>query len=364
MAEGRYNSYVIMGKGGEMPIVIDWTKVKAFASLKRKKYRLEGIDFFTTHYANRESLIAELINAEALSPAAARGIKLQIYQVKQDKKSPDGVAFKPNGSLQFGLAYKAYLPLLKYDNVVIRTLQEHLDDYTFINALVTKYKKEGPYNDFIFDALENKIHKIENSLHYNFEGVEKQRNALRSYYYRYNQMRVVRGLLDSMLAYASHKTHSDGEVRSAYNNAREFFLRIKYQVTFAKDDIDDATKLSFKTNKDGSRAVKYLEFHNFIMWLGSQLDLELGEYAQINDQIVYPLASKKKKIKKREKRKEVDGQTSLFDNPPYESDKPLTGDIDEQMSLFPSHYESFSDMAIDDNDELDHYGKQHIKTKK
>ncbi len=359
----RYNSYVIVGKSGEKPIIIDWTKIKRFAKLKSKRYRLDKIDFFTTHYTSRESLIAELINSEVLTPSEARGIKLQLCQVRQDKKALDGIDFKPNGNLRFGLAYKAYLPLFKYDKVVIRTLQDHLDDYDFIESLCSKYRSEGPYNDFAFDALENKIHKIENAEHYNYSEYQKQKKALQSYRYRYQQMAVVRGLLDSMLAYASHKTHTPGETRSAYNNAKEFFLRIKYQVVSSYDRVDDATELTFKENKDGTIAVKYLEFHNFIMWLGSKLDLELGEFAQNKEEIVYPLAKKKKTIKKRTKKDQVEGQTSLFDD--VLSDEQLMLDDDEenvQTSLFGNYHESLSDSLIPDYDDEPEWG--HQKTKK
>ncbi len=320
----NYRSYVLVGRNNEEFIEIDWTKVKGFKDLATKRYKLEQIDFFTSHFPDKASLIEALISAQLLDIDQLKNLRFWIYRATQDKVETviDGKVKKrktlnfSSEHLQYGIAYKPYLPFLSSDNSVIQILQQYLDNYDFMTQLHNKYVNEGPFSKRNSDILKQKIAHAEASLRFS-AGQEHsyQERILNSYYMQLRYLDEMRGLLKSMQSYAMRSSqgvrHSINETECARNNAEEFFLRIKYGVKRCTHGHNDQAHIIFDYDKNGKIRVKYLDFHNLVMFIGNAID-KISGVKEGEQPIDSPFSNTPHTIVKRKKNDPIDGQMSLF----------------------------------------------------
>lgn len=311
MAKNTYRSYVLVGKRGNELIEIDWTKVKAFSSLKSKKYKLEQIDFFTSHFIDKQELLQALIDCNLLTYEQLSNLQLWIYQAKQNstteiidgKKRKVSAPIYADEHLEYGVAYKEMEKFLTDDLYTIYYLQSKLSDYEFIIKLYNKYVKYGKYSELNIDNAKARYNSCKDQIRYAY-GAEKTRyeNMSKAYYKQYRDLLEINGLLTSVLAYAS--AIKKGEIPSnefqetARNNIREFYLRIKYNVIRCTDGLNDNRTLTFEVDKNNNRKVNYLAFHKLVMFISNYQEKEKKEQG---------LTKPKVKLKQ-----QVDGQLSLF----------------------------------------------------
>lgn len=306
----NYRSYVLTARINGEIIEIDWTKIKEYSALKKQKYKLEKIDFFTQHYLNPNELLNFLINTNLLPRSQISKAQLWIYPAKQIKleKIIDGKTKKivvpeyASAHLKYGLAYKDSEKLFNDDQYTIYFLQSKLNDEAFITKLYNKYAQYGAYSEKNMEILKLKIENTKRTL-VNVFGQEHERyeRILKSYYKQYFNIREMYGLLVSIQAYAQNVNRGnylDNEaIESARNNIREFYLREKYKVISCTDGLNDNRYLKFEKDKDGNLKVNYLALHELLMFIVSSLPQEFNH----------------QNIKVKKKNDDIEGQLSFFD---------------------------------------------------
>lgn len=312
MAKNNFRSYALVGKKGNELIEIDWTKINRFSHLKKKKYKLNQIDFFTSHYMDKQELLRVLIEYKLITYEQLSNIQFWIYPIKQNsetqtiegKKVRVSKPIYADSHLEYGIAYKDMEKFLTDDLYVIYYLQHKLEDYDFIVKLYNKYAKYGHYSDLNIQNVKAKYNTCVDQIK-SASGSEKERleRISKSYYRQYMELTEINGLLTSVLAYAN--AYKKGEyisnefIQTARNNIREFFLRIKYNVIGYIDGVNDRRILKYELDKDNNPKVNYLAFHNLIMFISKY-------YEEENKKVVVT------KPKVKTKRIEVEGQLSLF----------------------------------------------------
>lgn len=331
-----YKSYVLVIKQDDKITEIDWTKIKEYKSLSKKKYKLEQIDYFTSHFINKEELLIFLFNAGIISKEQIKNARFWIYPAKQNKvtKIIDGKEKKVSAPeyasehLQHGIAYSGHKELLKEDLYVMHLLETKLNDVEFINYLYNKYVTYGKYNDAVITNLKADIERCKENMR-NAYGNEYQKldGIRKSKIHQLIDIQESYSLLNSIrrYAYAKHNGEytSQEEDISVRNNIREFYLREKYIVTGCQDALNDERRLTFERDAEGYRKVNYLKFHNLIMTIKAQIDgvekkrIEEArrakyeiEHDEHNPFYYKSEHSGKQKVIKKEV---PDGQLSLFD---------------------------------------------------
>ncbi len=310
MSKNTYRSYVLVGKKGNELIEIDWTKVKPFSELKSKKYRLEQIDFFTSHYLDKQELLQVLIDYDFLTYEQLTNIQFWIYQAKQNSKTEiiNGKKRKISSPiyaekhLEYGLAYKDMEKFLNDDEYVIYYLQSKLNDYDFIVRLYNKYVKQGRYSDLNVENAKAKYNICKDEIiRSNGEEKERLERLAKAYYRQYKDLLEINSLLTTLLAYANACKRgeyiSNEFLETARNNIREFFLRIKYNVIACTDGLNDNRALTFELDKNNNPKINYLAFHNLIMFISNYQEKEKKENGQ---------------SKPKRKTKQIEGQLAFF----------------------------------------------------
>ena len=322
MAE-RFGSYVLVGKTQKEKIIIDWTKVQKFATDKKRKYKLDRIDYFTSHFLNREELLDLLLKTGLITPEQSIGMSFWVYPASQSQNGKKLIEPKLSPDhLEYGIAYRRVSKYLEDDSALIAFLQSKLDDFKFIQALYNKYANEsnGKYGK---KKLENLQYMYDHELN---EGKKK------GYLVQLIHVREQHSLLRNIYAYSQMKSNGEyiekEQYESVRNNIREFFIREVYNVIRTTDGLYDNRELELGKNKDGSYQTSYINRHHLVMFISKQLVDEEAEIMkqeklakqradQVRSNPVSPYHQEPRKhTVKRRKNSQIEGQITLFDYAP------------------------------------------------
>lgn len=277
--------YMLIAQTDNETIEINWNKITSFESFKKGKYKLQNIDFFTSHYKNHEHLLAILINNGCLTNSCLTlnqlyKIKIMIIELKQQINSSK-VNESQNNSLE--LIYKRSQKYLLEDYQIICLLYNLLNDFEFIKTLYKYYVTNGEYNLQAINILNNQIEQINGKISKGntntkgfYIGLIKERNRLNESYL----------LLNKIYNYSKKITQNIDTTLKSRNLAEayieEFFLREKYYVTGCKQGIYEKKILSYKTGSNQEKCINDLKFHNFLILI--QNYLKSKEVANIDSQ--------------------------------------------------------------------------------
>ena len=109
----HYNKYVLIAKTKFGIIEINWTSIKDFAPLTKQKYKLEKIDYFTTHFIDENELIEFLIKNNLLPTIGLKKTRLSICPIQINEDKSEIVGESP---LAYGIARRKHLELFNSDN--------------------------------------------------------------------------------------------------------------------------------------------------------------------------------------------------------------------------------------------------------
>ena len=278
--------YMLIAQINNEAIEINWDKITSFESFKKGKYKLQNIDFFTSHYRNHEHLLAVLINNGCLTLNQLYKVKIIITEIKQQTKPTKNNNFSKtnksqNNSLE--LIYKISQKYLLEDYQIIFLLYNLLNDFEFIQALYKYYVNDGEYNLQAINILNSQINQIDEKISKGntnikglYIGLIKERNHLNESYFLLNQIYNYSEAISQNI----DMPFKNRNLAEAY--IEEFFLREKYYVIGCKQGIYEKRILSYKINTNQEKCINDLKFHNLLIFIQSYLKRK--EDPNINNQ--------------------------------------------------------------------------------
>lgn len=278
--------YMLIAQINNEAIEINWEKITSFESFKKGKYKLQNIDFFTSHYKNHEHLLTVLINNGCLTLNQLYKAKIMIIELKQQINSttnnhPLKTNQSQNNSLE--LIYKRSQKYFLEDYQIICLLYNLLNDFEFIKLLYKYYVTEGEYNLQAIKILNSQINQVNEKIYKGNEklkglyiGLIKERNRLNESYLLLNQ------IYDYSKAITQNIDMSLKNRNLAEAYIEEFFLREKYYVIGCKQGIYEKRILSYKVNPNQEKCINDLQFHKFLALIQSYLKSK--EDSNINSQ--------------------------------------------------------------------------------
>lgn len=278
--------YMLIAQINNEAIEINWDKITSFESFKKGKYKLQNIDFFTSHYRNHEHLLAVLINNGCLTLNQLYKVKIIITEIKQQTKSTKNNNFSKtnkskNNSLE--LIYKISQKYLLEDYQIICLLYNLLNDFEFIQALYKYYVNDGEYNLQAINILTSQINQINDKISEGntnikglYIGLIRERNRLNESYLLLNQIYNYSKAISQNI----DMPFKNRNLVEAY--IEEFFLREKYYVIGCKQGIYEKRILSYKINTNQEKYINDLKFHNLLIFIQSYLKRK--EEPNINNQ--------------------------------------------------------------------------------
>ncbi len=316
--KSRYRSYVLVATNKEKIMEIDWAQVKTFENLKKRKYKLEEIDFFTKHFTNVQELISVLRCNNILGMQTYENLNLDIYPAKQNKvtelvngkKKSVSRPIYDIDSLPYGIMYKRQSQLFQNDQFIINLLQSKINDFSFIEQLYKIYTSNGVYSTTNFNILTNKIDNIIRAMNQNtsISNITRYRQILQALEKERNNFQEIYGLLSSIYNFSKNSTkefnYSNTAIICVKNNIEEFFLREKYYVTGFIDGLNDNRYLEFKRDKNGQRCINYFSYRFLLMTIDNIINEQRKSDLKSNEE--------KRKILIPNKAKEI--QMTLFDD--------------------------------------------------
>lgn len=277
MKKDIYRNYALVTTEKDKLTEIDWTKIKSFEHLRKSKYKLDKIDYFTSHYTNELEILKVLVESGLLALKQLKKVKLTIYPIKRD----NNIIRYADRSIE-GLIYKEINTALENDSYVISLLNTLIKDENFVNKLYDFYIVNGKYNINNLNDLECKIISVEENLQKNYS--VKLQNIL----YAYKRMRKNFidniNLIENISNYSRELNrygHTSNNLNNSIkNNIEEFYLRQKYYVLSYEEGTSDRRILSFRKNKNNQLSVNYLEFHQLIVFIQNYITSKKEEPLQ------------------------------------------------------------------------------------
>ncbi len=287
------NKYMLIAQINNEQKEINWEKITPFESFKKGKYRLQNIDFFTSHYKNYGQLLIALVNNNCLTLSQLHKVKIMIMNCS-DKSNE-------TNNLSLELIYKQSQKYLLEDYQTLLLLYELLNEFEFINILYNFYVTNGQYNARSINILNSRIEQIKEKIEKGYKnlkgiyiGLIKERNNLQSSFTLLSQ------IYNYSKAVSQNVSMSLKEENLAKTYMEEFFYREKYYVIGSKQGNYDKQILSYRTNKNHEKCVNELQFHNLLILI--QNYLENKETPQLNTS----------PLKKLIKDDEIPGQLRFF----------------------------------------------------
>lgn len=287
-------NYMLVAQLDDQILEIDWTKITLFESLKKEKYKLHKIDFFTSHYKNQDLLKTILLDNGILTIHQFSKAKLAIMPFTREEttiivngktKKKKNISYSEN-ELDGGLVYKKSQKYLLDDYHIIHLLYSLLDDFEFIKRLYDFYIVNGKYNKQNINTLQSQISQIEEKIKQGKSNLNGLRLGL---IIQRDQLNESNFLLTSIYSYSQAKTEKKPLTLSQKNlaeaNIEEFFNREKYYVIGCKQGTYERRVLSFKLDQKKQRCINQLQFHtlitfiqNYLQELEAKNNLEKFEY--------------------------------------------------------------------------------------
>lgn len=285
--------YMLIAQINNEQIEINWDKITPFESFKKGKYRLQNIDFFTSHYKNYDQLLITLLNNNCLTLAQLRKARIMITNCSANTNDPN------NTSLD--LIYKRSQKYFLEDYQIICLLYALLNDFDFIKILYDFYTTKGGYNAYAISILTTRINQITDKIE---QGNDKLKGLYTGLIKERKRLNDSFSLLNQIYHYSSNINNNISmslkERNLAETYIEEFFIREKFYVTGSKPGNYDKQILSYRRNSKNEKCVNELQFHNLLILI--QNYLESKESIQSNTQVQKTLM----------KDGEIPGQLKLF----------------------------------------------------
>lgn len=296
--------YMLIAQINDETIEINWDKITLFEGFEKRKYKLQNIDFFTSHYKNHEHLLTVLIDNGCLTLNQLHKAKIMIVEFEQQINLIKNNHFlkinqSQNNSLE--LLYKKSQKYFLEDYQTICLLHILLNDFEFIKTLYKYYVTEGEYNLQAINILNSQINQVNEKIIKGNENIKglyigliKEKNRLNESYL------LLTRIYNYSEAISQNITMPFKDRNLAEACIEEFFYREKYYVIGCKQGIYEKRILSYKINSKQEKCINDLKFHKLLILI--QNHLKSKEETSINYQY----------SKKANRNYEIPGQLKLF----------------------------------------------------
>lgn len=257
--------YMLIAQIKNEQIEINWDKITPFESFRKEKYKLQNIDFFTSHYKNHNQLLVALANNNCLTLSQLHKVKIMITNFNINTTNPNNSLLEP--------IYKKSQKYLLEDYQTIILLHQLLKEFEFIKILYDFYVTNGNYNPYSISILNSRIKQISNKIEKGSDnlkglyiGLIKERNHLS------DSLTLLNQIYNYSCSISKNITLPLKEQNLAETYIEEFFYREKYYVTGIKPGNYDRKILSYKANKKNEKYVNELQFHHLLILIQNYLE--------------------------------------------------------------------------------------------